>query len=149
VNIPFLCSVTGKAFVLQFRKNRYSGRCSYHSTIAAVADGNGPAPDLEHYSLTDIPFDGSICCPHCKTSFAQGPIKCGGHFVCQGGFDQRTNFFKCCDQCGFAGQLNGGLKTISGSAAAALPARNAPPLLGAAKPALLNSPSLLLKGPPK
>lgn len=145
INIPITCSKTGKLFVLRYRKNRYSGKIAYDSTITEFPEGSGPPPVVESFDIADFDFS-AVRCPHCKAGFAEGgPIKCArSHFACRAGVSSDGGYFRCCAQCGERGRLTNFLKTIDGSASAS-PARRAPPT---STPQLASTPPpRLLKGP--
>ncbi|CCD97620.1 hypothetical protein [Bradyrhizobium sp. STM 3809] len=141
IDLAIICSMTGKPFVLRYRRNRYSGLCTFHSTIIP-ADGDSNRPSsIETFDLADFDFS-AINCPHCGAAFQGSPIKCArDHFACCGGIN--GNHFRCAPQCGCAGPLSETLTTIDGHASDAPRARlpsSSTPLLNAPRPRLLKGP---------
>lgn len=144
IDLPFICSKTAKPLVLRYRKNRYSGKCSYDSTITTFPEGSGPPPIIESYDLRDFDFNG-IFCSHCKVAFGSGgPVRCGGgHFACRAGVSRDGEHFRC-GYCRTDRRLGHDLKFIDGSQSAS-PTRRTP---STSAPLLASTPPpRLLKGP--
>jgi hypothetical protein len=118
LNVPLICTQTDRPFILAFRETRsvFGTRYKHKVTVTTVGEGGEAAPSLT-VPIASLEW-GGIKCPHCGAECR--PIRCGRceRLACDGRVtrDGEDIIFACTPSCGSMGLVQGGLKTVTGSA---------------------------------
>jgi hypothetical protein len=118
LHIPLICTQTDRPFILAFRETRsvFGTRYKHELTLTDIGEGSEAASSLT-VPITSLEW-GGIKCPHCRSECR--PIHCGrcARLACDGRVtcDGEDIIFACAPSCGSVGRVQGGLKTVTGSA---------------------------------
>jgi hypothetical protein len=117
VNVPMICAVTDRPFLLMFREagGFFNKRYDLQSVVADLGAG-GTASSTLSLPVTALNWEG-IKCPHCSGTCR--PILCGKcqRLACDGRVRKAASFtvFACAPSCGMVGPIDATLETINGS----------------------------------
>lgn len=129
IDVPAVCAVKDRPFVLKFRETRGASGKSYRyeRTLTEIGAEDGSLAAL-CLPASEMDWAG-VKCPYCGSACA--PIRCGrcNKLVCDGRVTVAagTQYFRCADSCGASGAVTHTLTTIDGCPDSGGPRLLAPP----------------------
>jgi hypothetical protein len=114
IEADYLCAKKAKPFVVAFERANRAGSPYFIEAIRYGHAAEGPAAETAAAFL-NVPaarlnFQ-RFQCPHCRSA---NFVRCGtcGRLVCQG--RTKDGIFRCADDCGAEGRIEGALEAIGG-----------------------------------